>query len=183
MTTIFTIGHGTRSTEELAEALTAAGVRLLVDVRRFPGSRRNPQFAREVLERSLPALGVEYDWRGEELGGRRSAPTDHVSRHVAWRTNAFRAYADYMDTDDFRTALDRLRSDAARTSAAVMCAETLWWKCHRRLISDALVIAGEEVVHIHDATTRDTHELSEWARADEEGKIVYDVGVPGELPL
>lgn len=180
---VFTIGHGTRTTEELAGILRAADVSLLVDVRRFPGSRRHPHFAREALEESLPALGVEYDWRGEDLGGRRSR-AEGRSRHPAWRNASFAAYADYMDTEPFRAALRRLVSEAAAgTRLSVMCAETLWWRCHRRLIADALVLHGVEVVHLLGPDSSSPHPLNESARRGDDGYPIYDVGVTQELPL
>ncbi len=182
MARAFTVGHGTRTTEELADLLKEAGVELLVDVRRFPGSRRHPHFAREALERSLPDLGVAYDWRGEELGGRRSRTT--TSRHPAWRNDAFAGYADYMDTKPFRDAVERVEAEAeAGTALAVMCAETLWWRCHRRLIADALVMRGAEVVHLIQPGKTSPHPLNDAARPGADGYPVYDVGVTGELPL
>ena len=182
--TVYTIGHGTRTTEELAGMLREAGVNLLVDVRRFPGSRRHPHFAREALAESLPALGVRYDWRGEELGGRRSRRRDGTSRHPAWRNDAFAGYADYMDTGPFRDALGALIEEAgAGASLAVMCAETLWWRCHRRLIADALVLQGVEVVHLIQPGKSSGHPLNEAARRGPDGYPVYNVGVTGELPL
>jgi uncharacterized protein (DUF488 family) len=181
---VFTVGHGTRTTEELADLLRAADVTLIVDVRRFPGSRRHPHFAREALAESLPSLGVDYDWRGEELGGRRSRRRDGSSRHPAWRNDAFGGYADYMDTEPFRTALERLEGEArAGTNLAVMCAETLWWRCHRRLIADALLMHGFEVVHLIQPGTASVHPPNESARRGDDGYPVYDVGVTGELPL
>ncbi|HYP24552.1 MAG TPA: DUF488 domain-containing protein [Actinomycetota bacterium] len=184
MEPVFTVGHGTRTTEELAALLSGADATLLVDVRRFPGSRRHPHFAREALEESLPALGVEYDWRGEELGGRRSRTKDSATRHPAWRNDAFGAYADYMDTPEFRTALERLEAEARNgLRLAVMCAETLWWRCHRRLIADALALRGAEVVHLIQPGTTSVHPPNEWARLDDDRYPVYDVGVTGELPL
>jgi uncharacterized protein (DUF488 family) len=184
MEPVFTVGHGTRTLEELVALLRAAEVKLLVDVRRFPGSRRHPHFAREALEASLPALGVEYDWRGEELGGRRSRKKDGTSRHPAWRNDAFGAYADYMDTPAFRDALERLEAGARDgVRLAVMCAETLWWRCHRRLIADALALRGAEVVHLIQPGSSAPHPGNEWARLGDDGYPVYDVGVTGELPL
>jgi uncharacterized protein (DUF488 family) len=181
---VFTAGHGTRTTEELAGLLREAGVDLLVDVRRFPGSRRHPHFGREGLERALPELGIPYHWRGEELGGRRSRRRDAASRHPAWRNDAFAAYADYMDTDAFRAALTRLEQQArGGARLCVMCSETLWWRCHRRLISDALVLHGFDVVHLIQPGKRSPHPLNEAARAGDDGWPVYDVGVTGELPL
>lgn len=184
MARVFTAGHGTRTIEELAGLLSEGGVELLVDVRRFPGSRRHPHFARESLEESLPSFGIRYDWRGEELGGRRSRARDGSSRHPAWRNDAFGAYADYMDTPEFRAALERLEGEARDgTSLAVMCAETLWWRCHRRLIADALLMHGFEVVHLIQPGSSAPHPANEAARRGDDGYPVYDVGVTGELPL
>ena len=179
---IYTVGHGTRSTDELTAVLASAGVGRLIDVRRFPGSRRHPHFAREALERSLLAHGVDYEWRGEELGGRRTS-SNQPSRHAAWRSSGFQAYADYMDTEEFRRALDELIADA-RTgrTLAIMCAETLWWKCHRRLISDSLVARGLTVVHLIDAANQQQHQLHPAARVENES-VVYDVGVDRDLGL
>lgn len=184
MEPVYTVGHGTRTTEELADLVRAAGATLLVDVRRFPGSRRHPHFAREALAESLPALGIEYDWRGEELGGRRSRRKDGSSRHPAWRNDAFGGYADYMDTPEFRAALERVESEAsAGVKLAVMCAETPWWRCHRRLIADALVLRDARVVHLVQPGTSADHPGNESARLGDDGYPVYDVGVTGELPL
>ncbi len=143
---LFTVGHGTRSAPELAAVVAHAGVGRLVDVRRFPGSRRHPHLSRDGLERELPSLGIAYEWC-EVLGGRRSRVEG--SRHPAWRNDAFAGYADHMDSDEFRSALDDLLS---RLPLAVMCAETLWWRCHRRLIADAATLAGAEVVHLLDVS-------------------------------
>ena len=184
MATVFTAGHGTRTTEELVALLGEAGVTLLVDVRRFPGSRRHPHFAKEALARSLPDLGIAYEWRGEELGGRRSRRKDEGSRHPAWRNDAFAGYADYMDTRPFRDALEALEERAAAGAAqAIMCAETLWWRCHRRLIADALVLRGTDVVHLIQPGKSSPHPLNDAARPGDDGYPIYDVGVTGELPL
>jgi uncharacterized protein (DUF488 family) len=184
MAPVFTVGHGTRTTEGLAELLREGEVTLLDDVRRFPGSRRHPHFARDALAETLPGLGIEYEWRGEELGGRRSQKRDGTSRHPAWRNDAFGAYADHMDTQPFRAALEDLEARAgAGTRLAVMCAETLWWRCHRRLIADALVAHGVEVVHLMGPGSTSRHSLNEFARVGDDAYPVYDVGVTGELPL
>lgn len=158
--------------------LTASSVERVVDVRRFPGSRRNPHLSREGLAADLPALGVAYEWWGEELGGRRSSVKDRPSRHPAWRNDAFRAYADYMDTAAFRDALTRL---LAELPAAVMCAETLWWRCHRRLIADAAVARGAEAVHLLAPGKEQPHEPSDGFRVGEDGWPVYDVGAQPSL--
>ncbi len=172
---LFTVGHGTRSTAELAAVLQAFGVERVVDVRRHPGSRRQPHLEREALARGLSALGVSFEWWGDELGGRRRpAP---ASRHGAWRNDSFRAYADHMDTDVFGRALHRLLVGLSSSPpTAIMCAETLWWRCHRRLVADAAVLAGTEVAHILDERTVAPHPLHPAVRADEQGRPVYDVG-------
>jgi uncharacterized protein (DUF488 family) len=177
---IYTIGHGTRTLDELITVLRLAGVELLIDVRRFPGSRRHPHFAREALEQALPQHGLSYEWKGESLGGRRSrskAPT----RHPAWNNASFQSYADYMDTDDFRAAVRELEERSVHVAQALMCAETLWWKCHRRLISDALVLHGAEVVHLVRVGTREPHKLHPNVRQDSDGWPVYDVNVDRQL--
>jgi uncharacterized protein (DUF488 family) len=183
MTAVFTVGHGTRPIQELVGVLSEAGVTRLVDVRRFPGSRRHPHFAREALEGTLPAHGIAYDWRGEELGGRRSRQEiGRPTRHPAWKNDGFRNYADYMDTREFQAALGRLMGDAESEALAVMCAETLWWRCHRRLISDALTVAGVDVVHLIKPGESQRHKLHPALRI-EDGRPVYDVGETGTLPV
>jgi uncharacterized protein (DUF488 family) len=183
MNRVFTVGHGTRTTDELTAVLGSAGVGRLVDVRRFPGSRRHPHFSREALERSMPERGIRYEWWGEDLGGRRSGGPG-ASRHVAWRNAAFQGYADYMDTDRFRRALARLE-DAAQEDPplAIMCAETPWWRCHRRLIADALHLRGTEVIHLMAPGESQPHEPHPDMRADELRRPVYDVGATGRLEL
>ncbi|HWD08834.1 MAG TPA: DUF488 domain-containing protein [Actinomycetota bacterium] len=184
---LFTIGHGTRSVDELSGILTGAGVTLLADVRRFPGSRRNPQLSRASLSEALPERGVRYEWWGESLGGRRSGrplggpPGGPPSRHPAWREPAFRAYADHMDSAEFRQALGRLLEVSSAEETAVMCSETLWWRCHRRLIADAAVLRGRPVVHLLSAGHAEPHPANPAMRRDEEGWPVYDVGVDRPL--
>jgi uncharacterized protein (DUF488 family) len=180
--TIFTVGHGTRTIEALAVILQRAGVGRLVDVRRWPRSRRNPHLNKEALANAFPAFSIDYDWRGEALGGRR--PPAEPSRHGAWRTKAFRGYADHMDTQAFRVAFMQLERDAPLSPPlAIMCAETLWWRCHRRLIADALVLRGHTVVHLMNERSRQVHALHDSVRADADGWPVYDVGATGELPI
>ena len=171
---LYTVGHGARSLEELVAVLSSVRVTRLVDVRRFPGSRRHPHFGRDALAVSLPAHGLAYDFRGDVFGGRR-APAP-LSRHGAWREPAFRGYADHMDTDVFRAALATLIDDATRDTIAIMCAETLWWQCHRRLISDALVARGARVTHLLSATSTQEHALAPDLVRVEGGWPVYDVG-------
>lgn len=182
MDTVFTVGHGTRSVEELIELLGEAPADTLVDVRRFPGSTRSPHLARAALAEALPPLGVTYVFRGDTLGGRRTGREG--SPHVAWENPSFRAYADHMDTDAFQRALAELAAEArAGRRMALMCAETLWWRCHRRLIADALVARGLAVVHLLGPGARAPHALHPAARPDGAGRLIYDVGAQRSLPL
>jgi uncharacterized protein (DUF488 family) len=155
--TIWTIGHSTRSIEELLAALGAHRIETVVDVRRFPGSRRLPQFGSAALESVLAEQGVDYRWIGE-LGGRRQP--DPSSPNDGWRHAAFRAYADHMATEEFAAGLFELEMIAAGSRSAIMCAEALWWRCHRRLIADALTSFGYEVRHIRDANEAEVHRLA-----------------------
>ena len=177
---LYTVGHGARFLQDFLAALESAGLSKLVDVRRYPVSKRHPHFAKEALAKSLAGRGIAYEWWGAELGGRRE-PIEGPSRHPAWRNDSFQAYADYMDTSDFREAMNRLLNDAREERIAVMCAETVWWRCHRRLIADAAAVAGAEVLHIFDERTTKEHPLHPSLRKDDEGYPVYDVNVDREL--
>jgi uncharacterized protein (DUF488 family) len=178
MVTVHTIGHGTLTAADLAGVLTGAGIAHLVDVRSFPGSRRNPQHARARLAEWLPEAGVAYSWEGR-LGGRRRPVPD--SPNVALRHEAFRAYADHMATDEFATALDSLVEMARHEPLAVMCAETLWWRCHRRLLADALVLLdGVRVRHLFPDGSATDHAPMPEARV-ERGHLVYDRGTTPAL--
>jgi uncharacterized protein (DUF488 family) len=174
---IFTVGHGTRPIEEFQAILAAAGIRRLVDVRTAPGSRRHPQFGRDALPASLDSRSIEYVWR-KELGGFRSGRAD--SPHVALRNDAFRGFADHMETEEFRSALSWLIDTSRDTPTAIMCAESLWWRCHRRMISDALTVAGCEVVHLLDERRREPHRLNPSVRV-EGSRLIYDVGAQQAL--
>jgi uncharacterized protein (DUF488 family) len=155
-----TIGHGTRATDELAALLSAAGVATLIDVRRYPSGRRQPHLSRERLAVDLPERGVTYEWWGDALGGRRSVTPPSVP-DSSWRSPAFAAYSAYMSTPAFREALAELESRARDGDAlAIMCAETLWWRCHRRLIADALTLDGFTVEHLMDRVPGRQHQLS-----------------------
>ena len=158
--TIYTIGHGARPVEDLIEILRSAGVRLLVDVRTAPGSRRHPQFGRESLGRALPASGIAYEWKRELGGWRRPLPD---SSNTALRSPGFRGYADHMQGEEFRVAVSWLIERAAHVPTALMCAESLWWRCHRRLLSDALLVRGWRVVHLMEGRRQD-HSLHPAAR-------------------
>jgi uncharacterized protein (DUF488 family) len=176
-----TIGHGARDADELIAILFDGGVARVVDVRRYPASRRHPQFARAAMEQWLPAGGVAYEWCGEALGGRRRALPLAQTRHPAWREESFRAYAEHMESAEFRDAFEALTASARDVPTAVMCAETLWWRCHRRLIADAAVLRGTEVLHLGIGAAPRPHPLNPAARADDEGWPVYDVGTQLEL--
>ncbi len=152
---LLTVGHGTADAAALGELLRGADVGLVVDVRRFPGSRRNPYVARDALEQWLPAAGIDYRWE-PRLGGRRHLPAaqDH-GQDGWWRVKAFRSYAAYMRTEDFAGGLADLLADRDQVAphrVVVMCSESLWWRCHRRLVSDAAVLLhGVPVEHLgHD---------------------------------
>lgn len=170
--TVFTIGHGARDIDAFLDLLRGAGIRRLVDVRTAPGSRKHPQFGRDALEASLAGARIGYEWEGEDLGGWRRARQD--SRNTSLRSSGFRGYADHMETDAFRTARQRLIDGSASIPTTVMCAESLWWRCHRRLLADALVAAGCEVRHIMDGLRLEPHRLTPQARI-EAGLPVYDV--------
>lgn len=178
--TLWTIGHGEKETAALIAQLGDAGVRLLVDVRQYPASRRHPNFNRSELEADLVAGGLRYEWWGESLGGRRR-PLTSGSRHPAWRVRAFRGYADHMDRAEFRASFSQLLTVAGKTPTAIMCAETLWWRCHRRLLSDAAELAGTPVVHLISPGHSEPHRLHPAVRAGDDGWPVYDVGVQPPL--
>jgi uncharacterized protein (DUF488 family) len=156
---IYTIGHSTRTLDELVALLHEHGVGRLADIRRYPGSRRHPHFSRESLERSLGEVGIDYI-HFEDLGGRRTP--SKTSRNMAWENPQFRGYADYMCTPEFRAAVDRLLDTGRAT--AVMCAEAVPWRCHRNLLSDDLVRRGVEVIHIIGPGPAQPHKLSAMAR-------------------
>ncbi len=169
--TLLTVGHGTAIAQELADRLSGAAVALLVDVRRFPGSRRHPHLSREAVAQWLPQAGVAYRWE-ERLGGRRPVPPD--SSDVALRNAAFRGYAGWMRTDAFRAALDEVLAEPRRT--AVMCSESVWWRCHRRLVADAAVLLhGAEVLHLMPDGRLTPHAPTDGVRRDGD-QLVYDDG-------
>jgi len=172
--TVFTIGHSTRPINEFIELLTAHGVQRLVDVRTIPQSRHNPQFGREQLSSSLEFAGVHYTHM-PGLGGLRRPRKD--STNTGWRNASFRGYADYMQTREFEESLNRCVELAGAEQVALMCAESVPWRCHRSLIADALLARGIDVREITSPTEARLHVLTAWARV--EGiKVTY----PG-LPL
>jgi uncharacterized protein (DUF488 family) len=179
--TAYTIGHSTHALETLVELLHSHGLEVLCDVRRAPRSRRAPQFAREALEESLPAAGLAY-LRLPELGGWRS-PVTGRDENAGWSNRSFRGYADHMSTPEFAAGLGRLIEVARERPAAVMCAEAAWWRCHRRLIADALVAGGWEVLHIGPDGRLSSHELTEFAVIGDDGGLVYPPGGAEQLVL
>lgn len=167
---LFTVGHGTLPAEEFAALLVAAGVVSLVDVRTAPGSRHNPQFGRVEMARWLPSHGVAYRWE-QDLGGFRKPLPD--SANTGLRHPAFRGYADYMATPPFAAALSRVLDAAAERPTTVMCSESVWWRCHRRLVADAATLVhGVEVVHLMHDGARRPHELTDGATL-RQGVVVY----------
>jgi len=173
MRPVYTIGHSTRSADEFRELLKSFQVKLLVDVRQFPGSKRYPHFSSAGLRDSLSSGGIAY--RHEpDLGGRRRG--EENSPNAFWKNASFRAYADYMATSMFQCALERLLDAAVGQSTAIMCAEAVPWRCHRWLISDALIARGREVIHILGSQSSKPHILNPNARVSPEGILTY----PGE---
>ena len=179
VSTLWSIGHSTRPLDELVAMLREAGVVRLGDVRRFPGSRRNPQFSAESLARTLPQAGIEYvPMPG--LGGRRPPWPD--SPHTAWRNSSFRGYADYMDTPGFSCGRERLMALATEKRTAVMCAEAPWWRCHRSLISDDFKARGWRVIHLISPGRSQDHPWTGAARLVD-GKLDYSSPPDGQPDL
>jgi uncharacterized protein (DUF488 family) len=175
-TKLFTVGHSTHPLERFLALLARHGVEALADVRRFPGSRKHPHFNRDNLAAALPKSGVEYHWL-EALGGRRPKQRDE-SPNRGLENEGFRNYADYMLTDEFRAGVEQLLEIARRKRTALMCAEGLFWRCHRRLVSDFLTAKGIEVQHILPSGELRPHTLTDGALIDG-GRVAY----PGERSL
>ena len=178
---LLTYGHGTDSAERTVAVLAEAGVAALVDIRTAPGSRRNPQFARVAMADWLPAAGIGYRWE-KRLGGFRKPSADNPD--VAWREDMFRGYAEHMRSADFAAAVDAVLAEAALAEdrsalLTVMCSESLWWRCHRRLLADFVSVArGVEVRHLmHDGRV-EVHRPSPGLRLRADGLLVYDGGQP-----
>jgi uncharacterized protein (DUF488 family) len=169
MSTVWTVGHSTRSEEEFVQILKAHGVQVLVDVRSFPGSRRYPQFNREALSESLVKAGIEYKHE-LRLGGRRTPRAD--SHNTAWRNAQFRGYADHMETEVFRKGVEDVLELAGDARVAVMCAEAVWWRCHRGLLADYLKANGHTVIHIIDGKKTEEHPFTPAARIVD-GELSY----------
>jgi uncharacterized protein (DUF488 family) len=178
--TLWTIGHSTRDWQAFAEMLAEAGIATLVDVRRFAGSRRHPQFSGDVMARALADAGRAYVAM-PELGGRRSPDPD--SPNTAWRNAAFRGYADYMASEPYRHAHDRLAALALHARTAVMCAEAVWWRCHRGLIADDFKARGWKVIHLLAPGREEEHPFTSAARIVD-GRLMYSAPrEPGQPSL
>ena len=175
---LWTIGHSTRNLDEFIELLKANGIEMLADVRHYPGSRKYPHFNVEPLRCALRDAGIDYE-SFTELGGRRKVQPD--SPNAAWRHPAFRGYADYMRTASFHRGIERLKSLAARKRTAIMCAEAVWWRCHRGLISDVFKLHGTRVLHITGPGSPSEHPYTSAARIVD-GRLDYS-GEQCELPI
>lgn len=163
MPSLYTVGHSTRPREEFSSILQAFAVRILVDIRTIPRSRRNPQYNQDTLPKWLAECGIGYR-HCPDLGGLRHPRKDSINR--AWRNDSFRGFADYMQTPEFARAIDGLIVLASEQTATIMCAEAVPWRCHRSLIADALAVRGVAVQHIMSAHSAKTHELTSWAQVD-----------------
>ncbi|ASK65737.1 hypothetical protein CFK39_07680 [Brachybacterium avium] len=174
---LLTVGHGRLEREELAALLTGAGITQLVDVRRFPGSRTNDAAARGVVEEICTTAGIDYRW-DERLGGRRrlTKEEDAASPDTWWRVAQFRAYAGWTRSEEFRAGIAELRDDLSRGRTAVMCSEAVWWRCHRRLIADVMLLEhGADVADLMHSGQQRPHEPSGGARLGGDGHVVWDL--------
>ncbi|HJP98889.1 MAG TPA: DUF488 domain-containing protein [Rhodanobacteraceae bacterium] len=172
--TLWTIGHSTRSLDEFIALLKQNAIEALADVRHYPGSRKYPHFNVEPLQHALHAAGIDYQ-SFTELGGRRKVQPG--SPNTAWRSEAFRGYADYMQTDAFRAGIDRLKALARTKRTAIMCAEAVWWRCHRGLVSDVFKINGTRVLHIMGPSPPQEHPYTSAAHVVD-GHLDYSGGQP-----
>ena len=180
---LFTIGHSNRSYAELVEALRAHGVETLVDIRHFPRSRANPQFNADALAKKLPREGIDFVEQ-RDLGGRRgTSKTAKPERNAGWQVRAFKNYADYAETREFQAALRALLSRARKETCAIMCAEVLWWRCHRRIVTDYALTRGADVFHIFTATKLERAKRTPFARLDPTTKTLrYPASAKGATP-
>ncbi|MCA2218880.1 DUF488 domain-containing protein [Jidongwangia harbinensis] len=174
-TLLMTVGHGTATEDELVTLFRGAGLRRLTDVRRYPGSRAHPHVSRDRLVQWLPACGISYRHE-ERLGGRRRLDTE--SPDSWWKVAAFRAYAGHMRSTEFLEAIDQLTAEFQAEPTAIMCSESLWWRCHRRLVADFLTIArGLTVCHLDHHGRLAQHRVSGGARLTPGGLLCYDTAV------
>jgi uncharacterized protein (DUF488 family) len=166
---IWTVGHSTRPIGEFLGLLAGARVQVIADVRSFPGSRKYPQYGKEALAATMDTHVIGYHWL-QALGGRRRVSPD--SPNTAWRNASFRGYADYMSSAEFEHGLTQLLTVASKARTAIMCAEAVWWRCHRSMIADALCVRGIEVMHILDAKHSTVHPMTAPARIVR-GELTY----------
>ena len=179
----FTIGHSTRSIEEFIDLLKAAEIQVLVDVRTIPRSRRHPQFNKDSLPETLQGFQIGYEHM-IELGGRRGKqPFAEPSPNTFWTHESFRNYADYAMGAEFRAGLERLREIGHRRPCAIMCAEAVWWRCHRRIIADYLLAAGESVLHILGPGKVEPADLTAAACPQPSGTLIYPSPKPSQYDL
>ena len=176
--TVYTVGHSNHPLEEFLALIEAHVVRCIADVRAFPASRRWPHFNRDAFATALGTRQIRYEWL-PALGGRRHKARPD-SPHVAWTVAAFRNYADYTDTAEFAGGIEALLALAAAQRTAFMCAEALYWRCHRRLIADRLLVMGHTVLHIESRTRLAPHRLPDFARVVD-GRVIYDRGKQLEM--
>jgi uncharacterized protein (DUF488 family) len=169
---LYSIGHSTRPLDELIGMLKDAGVTRLADVRYIPRSRRHPQFNIDTLPAALGQEGIDYRHL-PALGGRRSARKDGPSRNTLWRVQAFRNYADYAETPAFQAGLAELERLARERATAIMCAEAVWWRCHRRLVTDYLLTRGWDVIHLMAPGKQEPATLTDGAIPQPDGTILY----------
>ncbi len=170
---LYTVGHSTHPIERFLELLGEHRIALLADIRSFPSSRRWPRFNQELLAEALGRAGVEYRWL-KRLGGRRHSKRAD-SPHVAWTVAAFRSYADYTESAEFAAGIEELIGMAAAMRTAIMCSEGLWWRCHRRIVSDHMTVRGWEVEHLMPDGKLTAHRLPDFASVSD-GRIIYDGG-------
>lgn len=168
--TVWTIGHSTRAGSDFIQILKVQEIATLVDVRSFPGSRRYPQFNSTELSQSLAGAGITYHHL-PTLGGRRRPSPD--SKNTAWRNPSFRAYADHMETEEFKQGIEKLRELACKSRTAVMCAEALWWRCHRSLMADYVKALGATVIHVSNEKQTEIHPFTSAARIIH-GRLSYE---------
>jgi len=164
MVHLYTIGHSTRSIDEFIEILLAYDITILVDVRSWPSSKRYPHFNQEILSKKLKEKGIKYEWLGKELGGYRKKGLEDDSPNKAWKSKSFRNYADHAMTEEFRHDIKKLLELAEKDRLVVMCAERFYWSCHRRIISDYLLVKSHTITHIIDKDNTREHELTIFAK-------------------
>ena len=174
--TIWTIGHSTRPFDEFVAMLRSFDIELVADVRNYPGSRKYPQYNQDNLQTALPQHGIQYV-HFKNLGGRRKPNPD--SKNTAWRHMAFRGYADYMQTTDFKEGIEELENMAAKQRTAYMCSEAVWWRCHRSMMSDYLKAHGWQVMHIMNVAKAEEHPYTSPAKIIN-GELSYETGVSND---